>query len=245
MKLLSKPLAILALLVIAGSAYVLGWSRLFVVERIIVESNDKKVVQDVLSKIKQSPAVVEIGQPLARVDRREIATRLREMLWIENINLDRRLISGELHITILPRNPIARLIPKDTTNLETIGFMDQDLEYFYLPSDAVARAIKAGEWQQVPELDMRRDSLALRQDVATLLKKLQEREIKVNQITAKDQLALRTNSFVSGRRLEITWGSVKDLELKIEILGRLLELKANRSVSRVDLSNPVSPIVSR
>lgn len=245
MNFIKKPIFALSTLIIVASAYILGWTNLFVVEKIIIDSNDKKVVQDVMSKIKQQPPVVELGQPLARVDRREIATRLREMLWIENIKLDRRIFSGELHLEIIPRNPIARLVPKDSTNVATIGFMDRDLEYFYLPREAVNRAINAGEWSQVPELAILRDSAELRQDVSELLSELQKSSLMVERVTAKDQLAISTKVSRQGRILDISWGSVKDLELKIEILNRLMELKANRNVKNVNLSNPVSPIVSR
>lgn len=242
---LNRPLLFISLLIISASAYVLGWSNIFVVEKIIIESKDKKVVQDVMAKIERSPAVIELGQPLARVDRREIATRLREMLWVENVRLDRSLLSGELRLQILPRNPIGRLVPKDSTNVETIGFLDKDLEYFYLPRETVNRAISTGEWSQMPELLLQNDSNEVRQDVARLLSELQSNSIKVERVVAKDQISISTKVMKGERRLNISWGSVEDLPLKLEILERLLELKANRLVTNVNLSNPISPIVSR
>jgi hypothetical protein len=33
------------------------------------------------------------------------------------------------------------------------------------------------------------------------------------------------------------------LELKVEVMNRLLELKANKRVNFIDLSNPIAPIV--
>lgn len=244
MRIARRPLFLLSILIIAASAYVLGWTKLFVVEKVIIDSADKKVVRDVMAKIDRSPAVVKIGQPLARVDRKQIATRLREMLWVENVKLNRNLLSGELHIEILPRNPIGKLVAKDSTNVETVGFMDQDLEYFYLPREAVLRAINSGEWNDVPEILFQNDSQAVRQDVANLLKELAD-SLKVERVTAKDQLAISTTAVFNDRRLDIAWGSVKDIDLKVEILQRLMELKANKNVNNVNLSNPVSPIVSR
>lgn len=245
MQIFKKPILLLSLIVIAASAYILGWTKIFVVEKITIESADKKIVSDVLAKVTQTPAVVSIGQPLARVDRREIATRLREMLWIENIKLDRNLFTGELQIKIVPRNPIGKLVAKDSTNVETVGFLDQDLEYFYLPRQAVIRAINAGEWSELPEISFQDDGAEVRQDVADLLRVLQENSLKVERVTAKDQLSISTKAVFNDRRLDITWGSVKELELKLEILQRLIELKANKYVKNVNLSNPVSPIVSR
>ncbi len=245
MRIARRPLFLLSILIIAASAYVLGWTKLFAVEKVIIDSADKKVVRDVMAKIYRAPAVVKIGQPLARVDRKQIATRLREMLWVENVKLNRNLLSGELHIEILPRNPIGKLVAKDSTNVETVGFMDQDLEYFYLPREAVLRAINSGEWNDVPEISFQNDSQAVREDVANLLKELAAKSLKVERVTAKDQLAISTTAVFNDRRLDIAWGSVKDIDLKVEILQRLMELKANKNVNNVNLSNPVSPIVSR
>lgn len=239
------PALVISILILALATYILGWSQIFTVEKIIVDSKDKKIVKDVMSKITQAPAVVEIGQPLARVDRREIATRLREMLWVENIKLDRRLLTGELHIGVIARNPIGRLIPKDSTNVESIGFIDRDLENFYLPAEAVARALASGEWSQMPEISIQKDSKELRSDIARLIQTLKDNSLKVERVIAKDQLAISTRLVKEGRRLDISWGSVKDLELKIEIMNRLLELKANKSVKNINLSNPISPIVSK
>jgi len=244
-KIIKAPVLVLSIVILALATYILGWSQIFTVEKIIIDSKDKKIVKDVMDKISKQPAVVEIGQPLARVDRREIATRLREMLWVENIKLERRLLSGELHISIIARDPIGRLIPRDSTNVESIGFIDQDLESFYLPTEAVSRALAAGEWSEMPEISIQNDSRELRSDIAQLIKTLQGKSLKVERVNAKDQISISTKLVNQGRRLDISWGSVKDLELKIEIMNRLLELKANKSVKNLNLSNPTSPIVSR
>ncbi|MGA0113597.1 MAG: cell division protein FtsQ/DivIB [Candidatus Nanopelagicaceae bacterium] len=244
-KIIKAPVLVLSIVILALATYILGWSQMFTVEKIIIDSKDKKIVNDVMDKITKQPAVVEIGQPLARVDRREIATRLREMLWVENIKLERRLLSGELHISIIARDPIGRLIPRDSTNVNSIGFIDQDLENFYLPTEAVARALAAGEWSEMPEISIQNDSRELRSDISQLIKTLQGKSLKVERVNAKDQISISTKLVNQGRRLDISWGSVKDLELKIEIMNRLLELKANKSVKNLNLSNPTSPIVSR
>jgi cell division septal protein FtsQ len=242
---MKRPIAFLITSLLIGSAYIFGWSNLFTVEKIVVNSSDKKIVKDVMSKITNAPAVVEVGQPLARVDRRAIANRLRELLWIENVKLERNMLSGELRLTVIPRNPIGRLIPKDSTNVESIGFMDQDLDYFYLPREIVERAMSSGQWRDLPELSIQGSNPQLKADVATILRVLQEKSLLVEGLIAKDQSSISTTLVKEGRRLDISWGSVKDLTLKIEVLERLLELKANKSVKNINLSNPISPIVSK
>lgn len=242
---MKKPLLVLSIIILAGAAYILGWTKIFIVEKVIIDSADKKIVQDVMAKINQSPSVVEIGQPLARVDRREIATRLRELVWIENVQLDRRMITGELHLKVIPRNPIGRLVAQDSTNVETVGFMDRDLDYFYLPRQAVSRAVASGEtgWATLPELSILSDDTELRSDVRNLIETLQEAKIQVLLVDARERDAINATVIVNQRTLDISWGSVKELELKVEVMNRLLELKANKRITALNLSNPIAPIV--
>ena len=232
-----------------AAAYVLGWTKIFVVEKVIIDSSDKKIVADVMTKINQAPAVVTVGEPLARVDRREIASRLRELVWVENVQLDRRMLSGELRLKILPRNPIGRLVAQDSSNIDSVGFMDRDLEFFYLPREAVARAVASGEtgWATMPELSLMADGDEVRGDVRFIIESLQKEKSgieEIHRVTAKDQESISTTVTREGRKLDISWGSVNELSLKFEVMSRLLELKANKNVKRIDLSSPTSPIVS-
>jgi cell division septal protein FtsQ len=234
--------------VLIAAAYVLGWTKIFVVEKVIIDSSDKKIVADVMTKINQAPAVVTVGEPLARVDRREIASRLRELVWVENVQLDRRMLSGELRLKILPRNPIGRLVAQDSSNIDSVGFMDRDLEFFYLPREAVARAVASGEtgWATMPELSLMADGDEVRGDVRFIIESLQKEKSgieEIHRVTAKDQESISTTVTREGRKLDISWGSVKELELKVEVMNRLLELKANKRVNFIDLSNPIAPIV--
>ena len=247
-RLLKRPLLIASILVLIAAAYVLGWTKIFVVEKVIIDSSDKKIVADVMTKINQAPAVVTVGEPLARVDRREIASRLRELVWVENVQLDRRMLSGELRLKILPRNPIGRLVAQDSSNIDSVGFMDRDLEFFYLPREAVARAVASGEtgWATMPELSLMADGDEVRGDVRFIIESLQKEKSgieEIHRVTAKDQESVSTTVTREGRKLDISWGSVKELELKVEVMNRLLELKANKSVNFIDLSNPIAPIV--
>ena len=251
-----RPALLLSVVVLIGAAYLLGWSKVFVVDTIVIETKNKEVAQEVRAKLAESPEVVKLGDPLARVDRREIASRLRELLWVENIQLDRRLISGEVRISIIPRDPIGRLTTASSTNVESIGFMGSDLEIFYLPRSAVDRAIATGEtnWGKIPEIsfqgeyqgDPRDTSKAIREHIKSLVSILNEKGYRAKQISVKSPTEVSSSIVKSGaqsrRNLDIFWGSVNELPLKIEVLERLLELEENKRATYFNLSNPVSPI---
>lgn len=244
---------LLSTAILAGLAYLLGWSNAFVVEKIVIQTQNKDVSREVKAKLAQSPAVVKNGDPLARVDRRAIASRLRELLWVENIQLDRRLFAGEVLITVIPREPIARITTSTSATVDSIGFLGADLEIFYLPRSAVDKAISSGEtnWGSIPEVSFQGEfqggtsetTDAIRQDIRTLLETLNKSELKTKQVIAQSPTELSTQVSKSGKTLDIYWGSVNELSLKIEVLERLMALKENKRARYFNLSNPVSPIV--
>lgn len=244
---------LLSTAVLVGLAYLLGWSKVFVVEKIVIQTQNKEVSQEVKAKLAEDPAVVTIGEPLARVDRRAIASRLRELLWVENIELDRRIFAGEVLISVIPREPIGRITTSTSANVDSVGFLGADLEVFYLPRSAVEKAISTGEtnWGTIPEVSFqgefqggaRETSSSIRQDIKSLLETLSKSEFRVNQLVAQSPTELSTKVSKSGKNLDIYWGSVNELSLKIEVLDRLMALKENKRARYFNLSNPVSPIV--
>ena len=244
---------LLSTAVLVGLAYLLGWSKVFVVEKIVIQTQNKEVSQEVKAKLAEDPAVVTIGEPLARVDRRAIASRLRELLWVENIELDRRIFAGEVLISIIPREPIGRITTSTSANVDSVGFLGADLEVFYLPRSAVEKAISTGEtnWGTIPEVSFQGEfqggaletSSSIRQDIKSLLETLSKSEFRVNQLVAQSPTELSTKVSKSGKNLDIYWGSVNELSLKIEVLDRLMALKENKRARYFNLSNPVSPIV--
>ena len=246
---LPKPILVFSLLILVGAAYLLGWSKIFVVEKIVVASQDKDVVKEITMKIAQPPSVVKIGQPLARVDRREIASRLRELLWVDNVELDRKIFTGEVLIKVIPRSPIARLVSTNSNNVESVGFMSQDLDFFYLPRQAVQQAIATGEtnWGDIPELnfsgEIASSTNAEREDIRELIRTLSTQGYGIRGITVKSPTEFSSSIMRDTRKLDIYWGSVKELPLKIEVMERLLDLKENKRVKSINLSNPVAPIV--
>ena len=244
---------LLSIAIVVGLAYLLGWSKVFVVEKIVIQTQSKDISQEVKAKLAENPEVVRIGDPLARVDRRAIASRLRELLWVENIKLDRRMLSGEVRISVIPREPIGRITTSTSASVDSVGFLGADLEIFYLPRSAVDKAISSGEtnWGAIPEISFlgefqggaSKTNDVIRQDIKNLLQSLIKSEFDVKEVVAQSPTELSTKVSKSGKTLDIFWGSVNELSLKIDVLDRLMALKENKRARYLNLSNPVSPIV--
>jgi hypothetical protein len=65
----------------------------------------------------------------------------------------------------------------------------------------------------------------------------------VKEVVAQSPSELSTKVAKSEKTLDIYWGSVNELSLKIEVLERLMALKENKRARYFNLSNPISPIV--
>jgi cell division septal protein FtsQ len=232
-------LATLSLL--AGSTYLFGWSDFFPVKKITYQDSENKIVSQLKLEIGKSPSVITVGQPLARVDKRAIASRLRNLVWVENVNISRNFISGEVKIDVEPRDAIAVL---EESSMTQIGFLDKNLEIFYLAADQVADAQAAGQvdWSGLPKLKIANQS-ELKSDVVLLLEELSRANAKVLYLSAPSRDKFRSKVDIAGRELDVFWGSVNEFPLKFEVLVRLMALKENRRAKEFDLSTPLSPVV--
>jgi len=168
--------------------------------------------------------------------------------------LDRNLINGKLLINIISRTPIARLTSTTSPQSVTIGFMGEDLDYFYLPRQAIDQAIGSGDksWQQIPELTLPAGSTAgadnqlkaaARELIELFNQELAPRGFELTRINARDNASFIAFANYSGRNIEISWGSINDLGLKVEVLERLLAQDENKKVRKINLIDPLKPTV--
>lgn len=241
-----RLILIAAIGAISGLAYLLGWSNVFPVKSFEVAESDQSIVKELSARLNQVPAPIVIGEPIARVDKREITSRLRTLIWVEDVQVRRSFLSGKVSISVSPRSAIAQLDSRWSANPNELGFLGSDLEFFFVPRSEVAKAAKSGDadWLSLPKLSLGSSDRALIEDVAGLMAALPGIGAEIRNITAPDRESIKTSIGYNERELDISWGSVKELELKFEVMARLLELKANRNVKRIDLSAPLAPIVS-
>jgi cell division septal protein FtsQ len=243
---MKRLISIAAIALLAGLAYLLGWSNFFPVKSIEIAEGDQSIVKELTAKLNQAPAPIIIGEPIARVDKREITTRLRTLIWVEDVQVQRSFFSGKVSISVEPRSAIAQLDARWSANPSELGFLGSDLEFFFVPESEVAKAAKSGDadWLSLPNLSLGSSERSLIEDVVVLMAALPGIGAEINSVTAPNRDSIKTLIRYKERELDVSWGSVKELELKFEVMARLLELKANRNVKRVDLSAPLAPIVS-
>ena len=218
----------------------LGWTNVFAVKsfEVVDENPDRKnVIEKTLDLASQ------VGKPIARIDRRELNGKLRNLTWASQVDLSRNFVTGKVTLAIEPEVVMARLNSSWTAAPGQIPFLAEDLSVIYVNQDEanfleVSELLKKGS--VLPEINMGSEDDQLKGSLRDLVAKLNEWTILG--INAPDGGNISSTLILDSRRLEVYWGNVKELDLKLEVLNRLLELKENRRAKSFDLSNPLSPI---
>lgn len=231
---------ILVTLLFAALAYVLGWTNVFAVKsfEVVDENPDRKTVIE-----KTLDLASQVGKPIARIDRRELNGKLRNLTWASQVDLSRNFVTGKVTLAIEPEVVMARLNSSWTAAPGQIPFLAEDLSVIYVNQDEanfleVSELLKKGS--VLPEINMGSEDDQLKGSLRDLVAKLNQWTILG--INAPDGGNISSTLILDGRQLEVYWGNVKELDLKLEVLNRLLELKENRRAKSFDLSNPLSPI---
>jgi len=199
--------------VLAAATYVLGYSSLFTVS----------AVEVVGSKNQINPGI-SIGQKLARVEPRAIASKFETLDWVEAANVSRNWINGKVTIELTERTPVAIF------NNQVI---DSTGKSFALRSEPSAPLVQI----QAPDLEAAVSAVSFFTSLPEELKSA----LIVVKVRSTGALVLEINN--AGKNLEIRWGTNSDNELKLKVYKALLALPENSAIKRVDLSAPHAPIV--
>ena len=223
-KLLSPPLAIMGVIIIA-LAYLLGWSSIFSVKKVEITGAPTAAV---LANIEMK-SQIEVGQQLARVNPQSAARKIEKLAWVKDVAISRNWLNGIVAIEISPREPLAFFNP-DQVPGQTI---DEEGQLFSLPgySNPDLALISA----KSPESALKANELF------TQLPENFRRNITSMMATSTNTFTL--NSTLEGRDIRIRWGDSQDMALKISVINSLLKLPENKKIKMIDVVAPHAPIV--
>jgi len=199
--------------VLAAATYVLGYSSLFTVSAV-----------DVVGSKNQINPGISIGQKLARVEPRAIASNFETLDWVESANVSRNWINGKVTIELTERTPVAIF------NNQVI---DSTGKSFALRSEPSSPLVQI----QASDLEAAVSAVSF----FTALPEELKSALTVVKVRSTGALVLEINN--AGKNLEIRWGTNSDNELKLKVYKALLALPENSAIKRVDLSAPHAPIV--
>lgn len=209
-----------ALLIFAAFIYLFAWSSVFSVKTITTTGAPAVINEaSIISK-----SQIQIGEKLSRIDPRSIERSLGELSWVKEVSVARDWIKGNVNIQLLPRIPVGvykgRAIDNEGTLFEFPGNAPSDLPVVSAAS---------------PQLGLEAISLFTR-----LPLELRQSTLSVS---ASNENSISSLQLQQNRKLKVTWGSSRDLDLKVTVLKALLALPENQAIKRVDLSAPHAPIV--
>jgi cell division protein FtsQ len=203
----------LPILLLAGSAYILGYSTVFTVSNVEI-IGIKSAINPGVSK----------GEKLARIQPRVIATKFENLAWVKNAEVSRNWFNGKVTIRIIERTPIAIYNGKA---------FDIEGKTFDLQGSGTSELV------QIQARDTKSALEAV--DLLTVLDsqiKQSLRTVTVQKTGSLDLLLAQDSG-----TLEIKWGLNSENELKTRVYEEIIALPENNRVTRIDLSAPHAPIV--
>jgi cell division septal protein FtsQ len=209
-----KPLIAIATAIIVGLAsYALGWSTLFTVSSVEVKGTDQFL-----------PQSVKVGEKLARVEPRAVASIYEKFAFVQDAQVSRNWISGKVTISITTRTPVAIF------NNQAI---DDSGKAFVVKGNLPAAL------PQIQASDVETAVTAV--EFLTSLPDEIRSDLKILKVRSTGAYVLVVE--VQGRNVEVRWGLATDNELKAKVYKALLAQPENEKLKRMDLSAPHAPIV--
>ena len=208
-----KLIASIAIITLAGAAYILGYSTFFTVSAVEVIGSTKPINTGITK-----------GQKLARVEPRTVATKLEELDWVESADVSRNWINGKVVVELKPRTPIATFQNQvlDSTGASFVPQGARPAGLIEIQAGSVEDASKA---------------------VAFLAELPEELNSTLTVVKVRSTGALVLIMESEGKKIELRWGTNSENELKLKVYKALIALPENANIKRVDVSAPHAPIV--
>jgi len=203
----------LVVALLAGSAYVLGYSTFFTVSSVEVIGSEQPINTGIVK-----------GQKLARVEPRAIATKLEKLDWVKSADVSRNWINGKVVVELTSRTPIATFENK-VIDSSAASFVPQGIR----PDGLIQ--IQAASLEDAKKA------------VNFLMQLPEELKSSLTVVKVRGSGALVLISQNNGKDIEIRWGSNSENELKLKVYRALVALPENANIKRVDVSAPNAPIV--
>lgn len=209
----------ISILAIATLAFIFGWTNLFTVKSVEVTGSPNSQISKQVLQI----AEIQVGEKLARVEPRNISTKLAlaGIDWVENVKVNRNWLTRKVTINLAPRTPVAKSGSR------------------YVDSGGVIFTSPILLGKNLANVDAQ-SSTSRAAAIALYLAMPIEIRAKITQITAT---STDNFQFKLSDNLLLIWGSDSNMSVKVKIYRALIALPENKKISHMDLSDPTKPTV--
>lgn len=207
---------------ISTLAYILGWTNIFTVQDISVTGSPTNEITAQVLQISD----IQRGEKLARVEPRKISNNLAlaGINWIESVDISRNWLTRKVAINLKARTPIA---------ISGDKYLDKAGVIFTSPI-VVSKDL----------VTIDASNFAARVAAVQFLQKLpQDFAKRIASISTTGQSKSRSYEIALKNGLSISWGSDRDITLKIKIFKAILALPENKKITSMDLTDPTKPSV--
>ena len=224
-KIRSRLFWLSSILIVSLLAYILGWSQFFRVTGISIDGLQPQAKELISSQIKRE-SLIQIGEPLARVDARVVERSLLKNQWVGNVQVSRHWFSGEVNLFVVERSAIARIIG--------------DTQFKYLTDQGQIAIFPEVLSETVPELSgayQDKESVLRAKELLGELSGALDSQLTIKSLSIGSPTSFSTVAKIGEQELTIRWGSVNEIPLKIKVLQGLLALPENPVVPFRESSN--------
>jgi cell division protein FtsQ len=219
-----KSVAIFLILLVVGSAYLLGWSSFFTVKNVSVIGAPTTIDASIIELDSQ----ITKGEKLARLDPRVVRSLLKRIIWLDHATVSRSWWNGFVVIRVWPRTPIGTFQGR---------LIDAAGNIFELPNFA------AGNLPLIIAKDHASVQFAISLMTA-LPANLRSELVGVSVVGLNSAaLSLKDPSQKNHKVLHVAWGDASNMDLKVKVYQALIAMPENVNISVIDVSAPHAPIV--
>lgn len=210
----------LVLILLGGSSYVLGWSSLLSVKKVVVVGAPNP------SEAFAIQHNFRIGEKMARLESQKITTALMVYTWLDHASINRNWLRGIVTVHVWTRSPIAQF-QTHLVDESGVVFDLPNVDTTHLPTitgtNSTSVKFAANLLSALP--------LLLRTQVTGIL------------VRGNDWATLTISDASRKKNVSVVWGDLTEMSLKVKVYQALIALPENLSVTYVDVSAPHAPIV--
>lgn len=212
-----------ALFLIATLVFIFGWTNLFNAKAVSVSGAPNEVVASQILKV----AGVEVGDKLARIETRNISSKLAlaGFDWVESVDISRNWFARKVEIKIKPRVAVAQVANQ---------YLDINGVLFTAPVQLDTNIISNLATISAADQSSRKSAIDFYLGLPSEFRKSVKRVIATSSTNFQ---------FFRDDGLRVIWGSAANTALKIKIFSALKALPENSKITMMDVSDPTKPIV--
>ena len=239
MRIRFKPFssALIAISILAGLVYVLGWSSLITIQSIVVKGTNQSNL--ITAQLIAGESKIVLNEPLARMNPKHEENLVTDLEWIKSAKVSRNWWSREVTVLVVPRIPVA-IFKIEGAEQTQPRYLASDGRDFSSPQNftnlaTISLLSNGGDWAGQRRI-VASFVASLPVDLIAGLKNLEI--TKVGEIIMATDLRKPT--------LRINWGesnSREEIAVKSNILKGLLNLPENKKITYIDLTVTNAPIV--